>query len=208
MAERITPTRMNLIATKRRTAIAKKGHSILKKKREVLVLEFLKLLKNTGNDRDRMYDILQKAYQILGTGYAYAGSIELEEAADYVKEYGSIGISVKNIMGVRVPEIDKGESEVAVMLNMLSASVAVDDINESFTNALESIINVAQREQGLRRIVLEIEKTKRRVNAMDYIVIPRYNAQAKYISTRLEEMNRDTFSALKHVKKKLSKESR
>ena len=208
MAERITPTRMNLIATKRRTAIAKKGHSILKKKREVLVLEFLKLLKNTGNDRDRMYDILQKAYQILGTGYAYAGSIELEEAADYVKEYGSIGISVKNIMGVRVPEIDKGESEVAVMLNMLSASVAVDDINESFTNALESIINVAQREQGLRRIVLEIEKTKCRVNAMDYIVIPRYNAQAKYISTRLEEMNRDTFSALKHVKKKLSKESR
>ena len=208
MAERITPTRMNLIATKRRTAIAKKGHSILKKKREVLVLEFLKLLKNTGNDRDRMYEILQKAYQILGTGYAYAGSIELEEAANYVKEYGSIGISVKNIMGVRIPEIDKGENEVAVMLNMLSASVAVDDINESFTNALESIINVAQREQGLRRIVLEIEKTKRRVNAMDYIVIPRYNAQAKYISTRLEEMNRDTFSALKHVKKKLSKESR
>ena len=208
MAERITPTRMNLIATKRRTAIAKKGHSILKKKREVLVLEFLKLLKNTGNDRDRMYDILQKAYQILGTGYAYAGSIELEEAANYVKEYGSIGISVKNIMGVRIPEIDKGENEVAVMLNMLSASVAVDDINESFTNALESIINVAQREQGLRRIVLEIEKTKRRVNAMDYIVIPRYNSQAKYISTRLEEMNRDTFSALKHVKKKLSKESR
>ena len=208
MAERITPTRMNLIATKRRTAIAKKGHSILKKKREVLVLEFLKLLKNTGNDRDRMYEILQKAYQILGTGYAYAGSIELEEAANYIKEYGSIGISVKNIMGVRVPEIDKGENEVAVMLNMLSASVAVDDINESFTNALEAIINVAQREQGLRRIVLEIEKTKRRVNAMDYIVIPRYNAQAKYISTRLEEMNRDTFSALKHVKKKLSKESR
>lgn len=208
MAERITPTRMNLIATKRRTAIAKKGHSILKKKREVLVLEFLKLLKNTGNDRDRMYEILQKAYQILGTGYAYAGSIELEEAANYVKEYGSIGISVKNIMGVRIPEIDKGENEVAVMLNMLSASVAVDDINESFTNALESIINVAQREQGLRRIVLEIEKTKRRVNAMDYIVIPRYNSQAKYISTRLEEMNRDTFSALKHVKKKLSKESR
>ncbi len=208
MAERITPTRMNLIATKRRTAIAKKGHSILKKKREVLVLEFLKLLKNTGNDREKMYEILQKAYGILGTGYAYAGSMELEEAANYIKEYGSIGISIKNIMGVKVPEIDRGENEVAVMLNMLSASVAVDDINESFTNALESIINVAQREQGLRRIVLEIEKTKRRVNAMDYIVIPRYNAQAKYISTRLEEMNRDTFSALKHVKKKLSKESR
>jgi V/A-type H+-transporting ATPase subunit D len=208
MAERITPTRMNLIATKRRTAIAKKGHSILKKKREVLVLEFLKLLKNTGNDREKMYEILQKAYGILGTGYAYAGSMELEEAANYIKEYGSIGISIKNIMGVKVPEIDRGENEVAVMLSMLSASVAVDDINESFTNALESIINVAQREQGLRRIVLEIEKTKRRVNAMDYIVIPRYNAQAKYISTRLEEMNRDTFSALKHVKKKLSKESR
>ncbi len=205
MAERITPTRMNLIATKRRTVIARRGHAILKKKREVLVLEFMKLLKNTGNDREKMYDILQKAYQILGAGYAYVGNLELEEAANYVKEYGDVGISIKNIMGVRVPEIEKGGNEIAMMLNMLSSSVAVDDINESFTNALESIIAVAQREQGLRRIVLEIEKTKRRVNAMDYIVIPRYNAQAKYISTRLEEMNRDTFSALKHVKKKLSK---
>ena len=64
---------------------------------------------------------------------------------------------------------------------------------------------LAQREQGLKRIVLEVEKTKRRVNALDYIVIPNLNIQAKQISMRLEEIDRDAFSALKHVKKKLAK---
>ncbi len=207
MAERITPTRMNLIATRRRTAMAKRGYGILKKKREVLVLEFLKLMKAAGKDREYMYDVLQRAYKTLGIAYAYVGNLELEEAANQIKEIEPMGMSVRNIMGVKVPEIEKGENEItaASTLSMLSTSIAVDDINAAFTEALDSIIDVAQREQGLKRIVLEVEKTKRRVNALDYIVIPRYNGQAKYISSRLEEMNRDTFSALKHVKKRLAK---
>ena len=69
------------------------------------------------------------------------------------------------------------------------------------------MIEVAQREQGLRRLVMEIDKTKRRVNALDYIVIPRMKGQVKYISMRLDEMDRDTFSALKHIKKKIGKKA-
>ena len=66
---------------------------------------------------------------------------------------------------------------------------------------------MAQREQGLKRLVIEIEKTKRRVNALDYVVIPGLNSQSRYISMRLEELERDMFSALKHVKKRLAKVS-
>lgn len=205
MAARINPTRMNLIDTRRRMRMARKGHSILKKKREVLVLEFLKLLKSAGKDRDYMYGVLQQAYKTLGVSYAYVGNFELEEAASHVSEAQQIGVNVRNIMGVRVPEISKGEKNTSALISLLSASVAADDVNASFSDALDSIIDAAQREQGLKRIVLEVEKTKRRVNALDYIIIPRFRTQAKYISTRLEEIDRDTFSALKHVKKRLSK---
>ena len=86
----------------------------------------------------------------------------------------------------------------------MSASIAAEDINESFSKALAAIVDVAEREQGLRRIVLEIEKTKRRVNALEYVVIPNMRSNAKYITMRLGEMDRDMFSALKHVKKKLA----
>ncbi|HUB92445.1 MAG TPA: V-type ATP synthase subunit D [Candidatus Saccharimonadales bacterium] len=205
MAERITPTRMNLISTRRRTAMARKGYGILKKKREVLVLEFLKLLKSAGKDRDYMYEVLQRAYKTLGIAYAYVGNFELEEASNHIREIEPISLSVRNIMGVKVPEVQKGEKHSEALLGMLSTSVAVDDINASFSEAVDAIIDAAQREQGLKRIVLEVEKTKRRVNALDYIVIPRFKSQAKYISTRLEEIDRDTFSALKHVKKRLAK---
>ncbi len=208
MAEqRLNPTRINLITTRNRVRMAKRGYDILKKKREVLVLEFLKLLKSAGKDRDALYEILQKAYKTLGTAYTYTGNYELEEAANYIREAEPIGLSVRNIMGVKVPEIKKGEAKTDDLLGMLSLSVAVDDLNASFKEALDTIIDVAQREQGLKRIVLEVEKTKRRVNALDYIVIPNLNVQAKQISMRLEEIDRDTFSALKHVKKRLQKGS-
>lgn len=207
MAQRINPTRMNLIDTRRRRTMARRGYDILKKKREILVLEFLKLLKSAGKDREYMYEVLQRAYKTLETGNTYLGNFELEEDSQYIKEIEPISLSIRNIMGVKVPEITKGKKNEDALLGMLSMSIAVDDINSSYKEAVDSIIDTAQREQGLKRIVLEVEKTKRRVNALDYIVIPNFKSQAKYISMRLEEIDRDTFSALKHVKKRLSKGS-
>jgi V/A-type H+-transporting ATPase subunit D len=108
-------------------------------------------------------------------------------------------------MGVQIPEIIKAESIGKANYNLMSTSIAVDDINESFTKALETVVDVAQRELGLKRLVLEIEKSKRRVNALEYKRIPELAKQSKYISMRLDEIDRDNFSALKHVKKRLQK---
>ncbi len=207
MVEKLNPTRMNLIETKRRTRTATRGYGILKRKREALVLEFLKLLKESGKGRSNLYDELQKAYGTVRTASSYVGNFELETAAQQVKAAEEIGISVSNIMGVKIPETIKGEKGNGMGLNLLSTSVAVDDINNSFNDVIDTVIDVAQREQGLKRLVIEVEKTKRRVNALDYIVIPNLKSQSKYISQRLEELDRDMFSALKHVKKKLDKGS-
>ncbi|MCL4375510.1 V-type ATP synthase subunit D, partial [Candidatus Marsarchaeota archaeon] len=200
------PTRINLINTKKRMVIARKGHSILKKKREVLVLEFLKLLKQSKNDRAYLLSIMDRAYKTVTIASTYVGNFELEETALHVSEAPRIGVSVKNIMGVKIPEIYRGnESGRSFDYEMLSKSIAVDDIQNSFSKVISTVIEVAQREQGLRRIVLEVEKTKRRVNALDYVVIPNMKSEAKYIAMRLDEIDRDMFSALKHVKKKIAK---
>ncbi len=197
---------MNLIKTKHRIKLANKGYSILKKKREVLVIEFLKLLKDSTHDRGHMQERLEDAYKTLSRGLAYAGDFELGYASTYIAEPKPIAIELKNIMGVGVPEIGHAERDApGAGYSLLSTSAAVDDINASFTEVLDAVIDLAKREQGMKRLVVEVEKVKRRVNALDYILIPRMNRRSKYISMRLEEMDRDTFSGLKHIKRKLQR---
>lgn len=203
----INPTRMNLINLKRRIAVARKGHGILKRKQEVLIIEFLRLLKSSKESRSALNRLITQSYRVLTIASTYVGNFELEDVALHMREAGPIAISIKNIMGVRIPEIKKPLGQHTVQLSLLSSSLAVDDINDSFARAADSIIEVAQMEQGLKRLVTEIDKTKRRVNALDYRVIPQMASQSKYIRMRLEEMERDTFSALKHVKRKMARRS-
>lgn len=201
----INPTRMNLITLKRRIVVARKGYDILKRKREVLVIEFLKLLKQSKESRNVLNDLIQQSYKTVTTASTYVGNFELEDVALHMKPAEPVKIRIKNIMGVRIPEISRSQVVPTMNYSILPSSLAVDDINDTFTRATDSIIAVAQMEQGLKRLVIEIDKTKRRVNALDYRVIPGMTKQSRYIRMRLEEMDRDTFSALKHVKKKLSK---
>ncbi len=205
---RLNPTRMNLINLKKRVVVARKGYGILKRKREVLVLEFLNMLKQSGASRSKLNELIQESYKMVETASTYVGNFELEDVALHMKETSPVRMRIKNIMGVKIPQIERAQVSAMDPTLLFSASLAVDDINDTFTRATNSIIDVAQREQGLRRLVLEIDKTKRRVNALDYKVIPGMQMQQRYIMMRLEEMERDTFAALKHVKKKLAKTGR
>jgi V/A-type H+-transporting ATPase subunit D len=201
----INPTRINLINLKKRVVVARKGYGILKRKREILVLEFLKMLRQSSESRSKLNELIQDSYKMVETASTYVGNFELEEVALHMMETNPVKMEIRNIMGVRIPRIERQQGSAALGLMLFSTSLAVDDINDTFTRATNAIIEVAQREQGLRRLVLEIDKTKRRVNALDYKVIPGMIAQQRYIRMRLEEIDRDTFSALKHVKKKLAK---
>lgn len=200
----INPTRINLINLRKRVVVARKGYDILKRKREVLVIEFLKLLKQSKESRSALNDLIEQSYKTVTIASTYVGNFELEDVALHMKEAAPVKIRIKNIMGVRIPEINRVQMPPKISFSVLPTSLAVDDIEDVFTRTTNSIIDVAQREQGLKRLVIEIDKTKRRVNALDYRIIPQMKAQTKYIRMRLEEMDRDTFSALKHVKKKLA----
>ncbi len=201
---------MNLINLKRNIVLARKGHDILKRKREVLVLEFLRLLQESKSDRNYLQSLIQESYKTVAIASTYVGSFQLETIAAHITETSPVSIVLKNIMGVKVPEIKRAGSKEFIGLlsrgySLITTSTAVDDVSDSFQSVEENILEIAKREQGLKRIVIEIDKTKRRVNALEYILVPSLNAQVKYITMRLDEMDRDMFSALKHVKKKLAK---
>ena len=199
----LNPTRLNLINLKKRIVTARKGYGILNRKREVLVIEFLNLLKQSKESRSVLNDLVQQSYKTVTIASTYVGNFELEDVAMHMKEAEPVKIRIKNIMGVRIPEITRAQRPQQISFSVLPSSLAVDDISDTFVRATNSIIDVAQREQGLKRLVIEIDKTKRRVNALDYRIIPGMIKQSKYIRMRLEEIDRDTFSALKHVKKKI-----
>jgi len=204
------PTRMNLINLKRNIALARKGHDILKRKREVLVLEFLRLLQESKSDRNYLQSLIQESYKTVAIASTYVGNFQLETIAAHITETSPVNIVLKNIMGVKVPEISKSGSGKPIELlsrgySLITTSTAVDDVSDAFQSVEENILEIAKREQGLKRIVIEIDKTKRRVNALEYILVPSLSAQEKYITMRLDEIDRDMFSALKHVKKKLAK---
>ncbi|MGC8662449.1 MAG: V-type ATP synthase subunit D [Candidatus Micrarchaeia archaeon] len=204
------PTRMNLINLRKSINLAGRGHEILKKKREVLVVEFLKLLQESKEDRNSLFIALQEAYKSVAIASIYVGNYQLETIASHIAEISPIKITLKNIMGVNIPEIEKIKKEEKSILekgySLISTSTAADDVGDSFQKVEKILIGVAKREQGLKKIVIEIDKTKRRVNALEYALIPNLQAQAKYITMRLDEIDRDMFSALKHVKKKMAKE--
>ncbi|MEM0074533.1 MAG: V-type ATP synthase subunit D [Candidatus Micrarchaeaceae archaeon] len=202
-AKTLNPTRSNLIALKRRLAITEKGHEILTHKRQALVNEFLKLLAEPRKRRHHLAAILQQGYKKVMIANAYIGNFELDQVAYYMKEASPVGIEIKNIMGVRVPEISATRPKQ--MQAPFGASLAVDELNESFTTALQALIDVAETEHGLKKVVFEIERTKRQINTLEHIVIPGIKANSKYIEMRIDEMERDMFISLKHVKNMLAK---
>jgi V/A-type H+-transporting ATPase subunit D len=197
-----SPTRMNLISIRKSEKLASKGHDLLKRKREALMLEFLEMLKKSASEREKLYQMLQAAYKTTVIASTFAGDFELERASLYVEDASGVRVGVKNVMGVKIPEIEDVQKQQKAGLP-LQTSTAVSDVSDAFAGVKEMIIETAKREQSLRRLILEIDRVKRRVNALEYILLPRLHKEGAYISFRLDEMERDMFSALKHVKKKL-----
>ncbi len=200
---KINPTRMNLINLRKSIKLADKGHDLLKRKREILVIEFLRMLQESRVDRAYLDDLLAGAYKSVAIASAYIGNFELQQESVYIEKNDVVEAGIKNIMGVKIPSISEAK-ELAKGL-IYNPNLASADVSDSFMEVRNAVIEVAKREQALRKVVLEIDKVKRRVNALEYILIPNLKKQTRYIAMRLDEIDRDTFSGLKHVKKKLAK---
>ncbi|MEM4348356.1 MAG: V-type ATP synthase subunit D [Candidatus Anstonellaceae archaeon] len=209
MAETPNPTRMELLKARTRVRLARKGHKLLKQKRDALIMEFFKILSKAQDLRHELNEKMKQAYTALAVAQAYHGMQEIEAAALAVKRAPGVKVEVRNIMGVKIPSLEVAESRKQLLqrgYSIIGTSAKIDEVAEAFEGALDIVFKLSQTENAIRRLILEIEKTKRRVNALEYVLIPRLEGQAKLIAFRLEEMERDNFVMLKSIKRKLQKE--
>ncbi|PIU82417.1 hypothetical protein COS70_01415 [Candidatus Micrarchaeota archaeon CG06_land_8_20_14_3_00_50_6] len=120
----------------------------------------------------------------------------------------NVVMDIRNIMGVKIPSIrtaELGEDIGSMDSILIGGSAKIDEAISSFRHSLELIVRLAESETAVRRLIREIEKTKRRVNALEFNLIPQLRGQAKWIGFRLDEMERDSFFMLKMIKKKIAR---
>ncbi len=200
----IIPTRMELTRLKKKLVTARKGHKLLKDKRDELMRQFLIMVRENKELRERVEEGIQEANR----GFALARSSMSDEAVRVAfmapKQRVSIGVSHKNIMSVDVPEysFETRTSDAADMFSYGFAftSADLDDAVEQLSGVFEQMLKLAQTEKSCQLMAAEIEKTRRRVNALEHVMIPQLEEDIKYISMKLDENERSSQIRLMKVK--------
>lgn len=202
----VKPTRMELLKLRKRIKLADKGHRLLKEKRDALISEFMVVIKEYREARKNVEENLKIAFYDLLMAEVLLGSRDIEQIAGITLRDIDLDFTIKNIMGVSVPimKIDNLVRRINERgYGFLSTNAKLDDAAKNFEESLSVIVRLAEVEESVRRIAQEVEKTKRRVNALEYIVIPRLKATIKHIEMRMEEIERESFMRLKKIKTSL-----
>ncbi|MGC8672108.1 MAG: V-type ATP synthase subunit D [Thermoplasmata archaeon] len=205
--QNVKPTRMELLKLKKRIILAKRGLDLLKLKRAALVMEFLKLIKKSKNLRTDLEKAATRAYETVKIAEIYHGTVGLESATMMVRKMSGISIKTKNVMGIRIPELGRSSFEnlVNTSYRLVGFSAKIDQIIKDFENYHNIILEIAETENSIKKLLAEIEKTNRRSNAIEKVLIPNIEQQATYLKMKFDEMERDTFVTLKKIKSNLEK---
>jgi len=204
MSQNVKPTRSELMELKKRIKLAKDGYNLLKKKRDGLILDFFEIMKKVKNLRGEIVDEYREALDRMNMARMLESDLKIKSIALAVTNSPEVEIGQKNIMGVVVPNISGVELQRSGMSRGygIYTSAAIDEAAERYERVVEKIVSAAEIETGMRKLLKEIEKTKRRVNALEFEVIPKMERTAAFIRLRLEEAERENVFRLKRIKKK------
>jgi len=197
----IKPTRMGLLLTRKKLKIAKKGHKLLKQKRDVLILEFFQVLKEIKQLRKGISASLINAQGSLYKAQAIEGELNIERTALGLSAGASIELSSRSIMGVEVPVI-KNIDVKGQWHGYFEQTVELDNAIKRYRAIFPELIRLMEKQLMLKHLAEEIKKTKRRVNSLEYLAIPGLDEAKKMITFKLEELERENFSRLKMIKKR------
>jgi V/A-type H+-transporting ATPase subunit D len=200
----VRPTRMEYLRTIRRIAVSRKGLKLLKLKRSALIFEFFAVSKTVASLRSGLQAKLHTGYEGIHNTEMFVGTLRLEYESMRIPKMHELTLTSKNIMGVKIPELSGERSGSAGQEYLLEVPTAINQSIKAFEDVHKLVIDVAEKETALRKLLLEIEKTKRRSNAIENVLIPRLQTNARYIKFRFDEMERESFTKLKTVKRKIA----
>ncbi len=200
----ITPTRMVLNQQKARLKTATRGHKLLKDKRDELMRQFMDIVRRNRELRVKVEEGLTEAFASLAVASAVMSPEMLEQAILYPRQSVELFTSYKNIMSVNVPVYDfktkTAEAGDIFPYGFAQTSGELDDALEALSAVFEDMLELAQVEKTMQLMAQEIERTRRRVNALEYVMIPDCQENIKYISMKLEENDRSSKVRLMKVK--------
>ena len=204
--EELHTTRTELLQRRLQINLAQQGRDLLEKKRDALLIEFMKIMEEVLGLSSQLRKTAAEANFALTIAQAVDGTVNLRSAAMATHGEITVEISGTHIMGVPIPEVARKNVRRSALergYGITGISSRIDEVAERYEDELNVIIPMAAIETKLRRLGAEIQKTRRRVNALDQVVIPTLKEQVRYISMALDERSREDLFRLKKVKKTL-----
>jgi V/A-type H+-transporting ATPase subunit D len=204
--ENISPTRINLIQTKKTLSLAQSGRDVLERKRDILLRELRSSIFEAEKAREELLEALAKAYQALKEANMAKGSETVANVASGSCFEANFLLDFKSIMGVTVPILEfRSQTDVKPDYGFANTSAELDKAFEEFYSILELIADLAKAEGTTFQIANDVRRTQRRVNALNYVLIPMYSNITKQIALVLEEKDREEFVRTKRIKHMIRK---
>jgi V/A-type H+-transporting ATPase subunit D len=199
---RVSPTKSKLIETKRSLKLAREGHTLLDKKRNVLIRELMQLIDEAKEVQNQTEKVFEVAYKALIEANVYLGIENVQEIGLGIDEFDDLQIRLRSVMGVEVPEMEKVEEHINISYGFTKTNAKLDIARKAFNEVLNLTAKLTEIETSVYRLAVEIKRTQRRVNALEYVLIPEYDEIVKFIESYLEETERDDFFRMKRLKQR------
>ncbi len=199
----LPPTRSNLIRMKQELTFIREGYDILNRKREVIAAELVRVAREAEDIQDQVWKLLAEAYQAIEKAQLTMGRERVEWAALAAHETVDVQLKVHGIMGVPIPQIEARGEPSEMPYSLGDTNVSLDEAREAFREVLNKIPELSRLVTAVWRLAVELRKTQRRVNALQYIFIPDYEETISFIVSTLEEREREDIFTLKLFKSRM-----
>lgn len=203
-SSKVPPTRMELLQLRKKRKRAEKGHSLLEKKRDALIHEFFERIKTYKALKAEAFENLKRGYEQLHLAQAISGVDVVRSMGQGARPDYEVRVEKANLMGVSVPRYTIIDEERDQPRSSFGSSVYVQKTSESFETISRQLIKLSEIESTIHTLAEEIKKTKRRVNSLEHVKIPRMKESEERIERHLDEMERESFVRLKKIKEQLA----
>lgn len=206
----VNPTRMELSRLKIRLKTAVRGHKLLKDKQDELMRQFIDMIKKNKKLREKVEGMLQNSFKDFLLSRGVMSDEMLENAIAYPKEKIGVEVKKKNIMSVNVPQMtfvkeNEGNQGMIYPYGYAQTSADLDDAIDGLNSVMDNLLELAEVEKACQLMADEVEKTRRRVNALEYMTIPQLQETIRFIQMKLDENERGSITRLMKVKDMMSK---